>query len=116
MSWNISLGITEKKDAEWQLDKLTLITLSNNSTYAHDQLAAAKRAAKEILKTIPGPYVSVYLTGHANGVGWQKKEGCANETITASVTQWTEDDEKRFSDEDRMRIGKFVKADAEEGK
>ncbi len=27
---------------------------------------------------------------HANGVGWQKKEGWSNDTISVNITQFTE--------------------------
>ena len=55
-----------------------------------DQLQAAKRAALELVKSIPGPYLQVVMNGHANGVGWQQKEGWANDTISVTVTQRTE--------------------------
>jgi hypothetical protein len=63
------------------------------------QFESAKAAAIEIAAVIPGPYVSVSMSGHANGVGWQKKEGYANDCITVSVTQQTEEDLKYFTKE-----------------
>lgn len=61
-----------------------------------DQLQTAQRAAIEIVKNIPGPYVTVSMNGHGNGVGWQGKEGWANDTITVTVTQVTEADLKHY--------------------
>jgi hypothetical protein len=57
-----------------------------------DQIEAGRRAALEIAKTVPGPKISVSMSGHANAVGYQKKEGYANDCITVSVTQWCDGD------------------------
>ena len=61
-----------------------------------DQLHAARLAAKRLLHSIPGPYVMVSLSGHANGIGWQKKEGYANDSISVSVSQHLEEDLKYY--------------------
>lgn len=66
-----------------------------------DQLDAAKRAAKELLKTLPGPFVRINFSGHANGVGWQKKAGYANDMITVSVSQVCHDD---LTPEERIEL------------
>jgi len=58
---------------------------------AIDQCELAKHVAHSILPIIPGPFIQVTLSGHANGVGWQKKEGCSNDCISVSVVQITEE-------------------------
>jgi len=57
---------------------------------AIDQCELAKHVAHSLLPIIPGPYIQVSLSGHANGVGWQKKEGWSNDTISVNITQFTE--------------------------
>jgi flagellar motor protein MotB len=52
-----------------------------------DQIKAALAAVRELLKAIPGPYVQISISGHANGAGWHKKEGYANDCISVTVTQ-----------------------------
>lgn len=91
MSW--STGFKEpvrKVDADAAVDRLH--TGAQVEGPAIEQCEAAKRAAKELLKSIPGPYVQVSLSGHANGVGWQKKDGWANDCITVNITQMSESD------------------------
>lgn len=60
------------------------------------QFEAAKEAAKELVKIIPGRFVMVSLSGHANGVGWQKKEGWSNDCITISVSQVCDADMQHY--------------------
>jgi len=57
-----------------------------------DQIETARAAAVEIAKTVPGPKITVSMSGHANAVGYRKKDGYANDCITVSVTQWCEGD------------------------
>jgi hypothetical protein len=57
---------------------------------AVDQCELAKHIAHQLLPIIPGPYIQVTLSGHANGVGWQKKDGWANDCINISIVQVTE--------------------------
>lgn len=90
MSWSASfVKAVPKAQAEWEIDQLT--TGGQTEGPAIDQYQAAKRAAKELLKSMTGPYVYVSMAGHANGVGWQVKEGFANDTIYISVNQITEE-------------------------
>jgi hypothetical protein len=56
------------------------------------QFEAAKSAAKELVKIVPGSHVMVSMSGHANAVGWQKKPGYANDCINVSVTQLLAED------------------------
>ena len=87
MSWSTGTKSISKKDADAAIDALTTGT---NDPQHEDQLRTAKQAAKILLGTVPGPFVSISLNGHANGVGWQKKEGWANDCISVSVTQMFE--------------------------
>ena len=97
MSWSVAFTRpVSKRDAEAELDRLKLDP-STNPPECEDQLHAARLAAKRLLHSIPGPYVMVSLSGHANGIGWQKKEGYANDTIQISVTQHCEDDLKYYA-------------------
>ena len=98
MSWCTYTEIIRKTDADKALDELEMLAPFEQL----DQFAAAKRAAKEILKTIPGPFVKIQLSGHANGVGWQKKDGYANDCIQVGVTQFCNEE---LTDADRSRIG-----------
>lgn len=54
------------------------------------QLNDAMDAAQLLIKSIPGPKVIVTLSGHANGVGWNKKDGWVDDCITVTVRQVTE--------------------------
>lgn len=90
MSWSTSTMRVPKAEVERALNDLGFPGIMDAP--ALDQVAAAKRAALELVKTVPGPYIIVSLSGHANGVGWQKKEGWANDCITVSVTQFLEPD------------------------
>jgi hypothetical protein len=58
---------------------------------AIDQCELAKHVAHSLLPIIPGPFIQVTLSGHANGVGWQKKDGWANDCISVNVVQVTEE-------------------------
>jgi len=91
MSWSIATAIVPKSAIEQAIEDL-FVGVPELPTHEHvrDQVEAAKRGALEILKSVPGPYVSVSLLGHSNGVGWQKKDGYANDTISVSVTQHTD--------------------------
>ncbi len=89
MSWNASTkGPVLKQNLPEALAGITDGEPLNGPMY--EQLEAARRAAKELAKTVPGPHLAVSMSGHANGVGWQKKEGWANDTITVTVSQVTE--------------------------
>lgn len=88
MSWSTSTPKAPKAQVASKLGELSFPGVLEPA--ALDQVDAAKRAALEILKTIPGPLIVVSLSGHANGVGWQAKEGWANDAITVSVTQHLE--------------------------
>lgn len=95
MSWSASFTKPVRKvDAAAYIDRLN--TGSQVEGPAIDQCDLAKQAAKEIIKGIPGPYVMVTLSGHANGVGWHKKDGFANDCINVSVAQICEDDMKYY--------------------
>jgi hypothetical protein len=90
MSWSKSTGKVSKADAEEAIKSLTLGDEATGPSV--EQFDAAKRAACELLKTVPGPFVSASFSGHANGVGWQKREGYSNDSINVVVTQLMESD------------------------
>lgn len=99
MSWSVSLGRSvPKAEADAAIDALNLPGASGETDHPSpdpamlDQLRVAKLAAKVLLANVPGPYVSVFMSGHANGVGWQKKEGWANDCISITVNQMCESD------------------------
>lgn len=87
MSWSAGTKAVAKSEADAAIDALTTVT---NDPQHEDQLRSAKQAAKLLLAIVPGPFVSISLSGHANGVGWQKKEGWANDCIAVNVTQMFE--------------------------
>lgn len=88
MSWSTSTKKIAKRDVERELDNLSFPGVLEPPAY--DQVGAAKRAALELLKSVPGPLVMIHLSGHANGVGWQKKEGWSDDFISVTVSQHTE--------------------------
>ncbi len=90
MSWNVGTKSIPKASADAVIDSLTTGITGLGADAMDDQLRVAKQAAKLLLANVPGPFVSVSLSGHANGVGWQKKEGWANDTITVTVSQMFE--------------------------
>lgn len=91
MSWSASFKEPVRKiDANAFVDRLN--TGVQVEGPAIDQCEAAKRAVKALLPSIPGPYVMVSISGHANGVGWQGKDGWANDCISVSITQMLESD------------------------
>lgn len=55
----------------------------------HDQMLVAKKAALAIADAVPGPLISVSMYGHTNAVGYQPKEGPANDMISITVSQAT---------------------------
>ena len=93
MSWNASLNAAYKYDIKKALELPILQIPFDFKSFGDadgpilDQISAARDAALELLKGISGPKVGVNLSGHANGVGWHKKEGWANDTITVTVSQ-----------------------------
>jgi hypothetical protein len=91
MSWSASFKKPTSKDlAELMVDNLNVDFFGEGSnTPAFDQVKLAKAAAKELLKGLPGPWIMVSISGHANGVGWQEKAGYANDCITVNVSQVT---------------------------
>jgi hypothetical protein len=99
MSWSQSTQIVKKRDAERVINELRFPAFQREGEEPdpamYEQFCAAKRAAIELLKTVPGPYVSVQMSGHANGVGWQRKEGYANDYISVYVGQAMEEDANR---------------------
>ena len=90
MSWSASFVKPVRKfGAAEAIDRLS--TGAQTEGPAIDQCELAKKAAKKLPAGIPGPYVQVTLSGHANGVGWQKKEGWSNDCISISIVQVTEE-------------------------
>lgn len=89
MSWSLSVGPTKKENLSEAIAAAEIPSYVEGP--ALDQVRAAFDAAELIAKSIPGPYVIVNLSGHANGVGWQQKAGYANDTITVGVTQLVEE-------------------------
>lgn len=88
MSWSMSTPKVVKSQIEEEIDRAMPGVLCEEPVL--DQIACVRRAAKEIARSIPGPLMIVNMSGHANGVGWQKKEGYANDCISVTVTQFVE--------------------------
>lgn len=90
MSWSKSFSRpVPKNEVEITIDSLEFPDAANQGP-AYDQFTLAKYAAKTLCAGIPGPFIQVSMSGHANGVGWQKKEGWSNDCITISVVQVTD--------------------------
>lgn len=88
MSWSCGTNKVRKQVIEGEID--AVMPLGDLEGAAFDQIQAAKRAAKELVKTIPGPLMVVSMSGHANGMGWNKKEGWSDDFITVTVGQYNE--------------------------
>jgi hypothetical protein len=84
MSWSTRTKYILKAEADAAID--ALVTGTNEPVH-EDQLRVAKQAAKLILANISGPMITVSLSGHANGVGWNKKEDWSSDSISVNVTQ-----------------------------
>ena len=99
MSWSMSFPKPVlKSEADQAIDKLGLSEdCPKLCEEMADQLRTAKQAAKVLLTNVPGPYVSISMSGHANAVGWQKKSGMANDGIYVNVQQICEEDLKYYS-------------------
>lgn len=99
MSWSASLPRpVPHHEAKQAIDQIPFPydadTLETRAARA--QFEVAKRAAKAIVHSIPGPYVMVGMSGHANGIGWQAKEGWSNDMISVAVNQITDEDMDRY--------------------
>lgn len=90
MSWSASfVKPVPKREAAAAISALS--TGSQTEGPAIDQCELAKHVAHSLLPIIPGPFIQVTLSGHANGVGWQKKDGWSNDCINVSICQVTEE-------------------------
>lgn len=87
MSWTASTSTIEKSKALHSLYNELTISPQDMDGPMLDQLSVAQDAVKVLLKNISGPKVRINMYGHANGVGWNKKSGYADDTITVSVSQ-----------------------------
>ena len=97
MSWSLSLGSIPRVGAEEVIADAALPEYlaslpADDPDYKQKaaaicQIQTAKAAALEIVKGMPGPFISVTLSGHANGTGWEPKEGWSDESINVSVNQ-----------------------------
>ena len=97
MSWSVTTNLVSKSNAKAAIALLELDGGQIHSAWAVDQLETAKNAARELLKGIPGPYVIISLSGHANGTGWNKKDSYANDSISVSVSQVCQEDLKHYN-------------------
>lgn len=95
MSWSASFAKpVPKAEAAAAIDALT--SGQQTAGPSIEQCDAAKIVAKMLLASVPGSHVTVHLSGHANGVGWQKSSS-ANDCINVSVTQICEADLKDWA-------------------
>jgi len=85
MSWSLSTTIVPKKDVVAAIMQIEPSHEVDPATA--DQIYHAKKVALELVRGVPGPFVSVTMSGNANGVGWQQKDGYANDCINVGVTQ-----------------------------
>jgi len=99
MSWSLEVRCVKKSELREALEIVVLPEYLANDGPMLDQVHAAFDAADLLAKSIPGPYISATFSGHANGVGWQKKEGMANDYINVTVMQICEDDLKFYRKE-----------------
>lgn len=84
MSWSMSTAAVSKADAEAAIDTAPKGDLNAAAT---EQFAAAKAAALELLKIVPGPKVIISLNGHANGTGETIPPGWAADCIGIRISQ-----------------------------
>ena len=90
MSWSASfLKPVPKRKAAAAVEALS--TGAQTEGPAIDQCELAKKAVLALLPGIPGPFIQVSMSGHANGVGWQNKAGWSNDCISISIMQVTDE-------------------------
>jgi len=90
MSWSVRFEKpVHKAQAAAAIDALTIEPQTAGPSC--EQLEVAKLAAMVLLRSVPGSHIMVAMSGHANGIGWQKAvpgtTGHGNDVINVSVTQ-----------------------------
>ncbi len=100
MSWSAAfVRPVLKNECDAKIDTMKID--DGAEPWMQDQLRTAQQAAKLIANNVPGPFISVSLNGHANGVGWQGKPGWCNDSITVTVTQITAEDMEKYHKESK---------------
>lgn len=94
MSWTATTGVVRKSEAKRALNELTL--QGQCDPWAKDQFEETKDVALLLIKSVPGPYVTINMSGHANGVGYSKKDTWSNDFVSVSISQQTDEDLKRY--------------------
>lgn len=77
-------------DAEHEVKTMFPYFDSKENPALHDQVDAAIEGAKLLLKSVPGPYVQVNLSGHANETGYTEKPGYGPDHVSVQVNQFYE--------------------------
>jgi hypothetical protein len=86
MSWSASVSSHSRENFDAAIDA-AVSSPSTLDEHMQKQFTAAKDVAKALAPIIPGPMLSASMAGHANGVGDNKKDGWANDTVTVTVSQ-----------------------------
>jgi hypothetical protein len=85
MSGSIQSGIIRKSEAAKVISGLKLSVETDPWTL--DQFEEAKDVALLLLKSVPGPHITVVMNGHANGLGYHGREGWSADFVNVSVNQ-----------------------------
>ena len=87
MSWSYTSPVMERDTAFDLISALVPDQTLKGPMRA--QFETAKLAAIQIAAVIPGPFIRVVMSGHANGIGWQEQDGWANDYLSVQVVQHT---------------------------
>jgi len=98
MSWSATVPAVRKEDFDAAIDALArpdYLPKPGEAEGEHDdrshaaacQFNTAKKVAKQMAESLPGPYLYAMLSGHANATGWETKDGWATEAINVNVCQ-----------------------------
>jgi len=86
MSWAASITPQSRENFDSAIDAVVPSPEALDE-HMQKQFDKAKEIVKALAPIIPGPQLSASMAGHANGVGDNKKDGWANDSVTISVYQ-----------------------------
>lgn len=86
MSWSASVSPHSRENFDAAVDAATP-SPAQLDEHMQKQFDKAREIVKAMAPIIPGPMLTASMAGHANGVGDNKKDGWANDSLTVTVQQ-----------------------------
>jgi len=112
MSWTKSTNYFPKTDLKRILDEYVDELKQENpfmenekNPQIHDQVDAAADAAWFLAKSVPGPWLQINLSGHANGTGVKENQGYAAEFISITVNQAYDEPDWQKNKREGVNVG-----------